>query len=136
MVITRFRFSPTLALKLNRMLLEMNRTVHRFLQTDVGAKICPTVVILASASSEPNHSESQHRQKTARRIRWTRLVASLLCLVTISGCSSGWFARDGKERKGPFSWMSTVVLPKGESFYSDRSRDIEKSLEMNHDRGM
>lgn len=58
-----------------------------------------------------------------------------LYVLALPGCTSGWFARDG-ERKGPFSWVSSVILPPGEAFYSDRSREIEASLNANHKKGM
>lgn len=69
-----------------------------------------------------------------RKILW---AAATTCTVLVSlfsiGCS-GWHKRDG-ERKGPFSWMSTVILPPGESFYSERSREIERSLNTNLEQG-
>lgn len=91
---------------------------------------------LSLTDNDENANDSTIQRRALFRGPLLPLVLLLLYLLTLPGCTSGWFTRDGERKKGPFSWVSRVILPPGESFYSERSREIEESLNTNHKKGM
>jgi hypothetical protein len=65
-----------------------------------------------------------------------RQFTARLCLflsVSLAGCATGQLS-EPNSAGGPFSSLSSVVLPRGESFYTDKSREIERSLKKRSER--
>lgn len=51
-----------------------------------------------------------------------------LCLSTGSGCSGQAWQQWRHHPMNPAVWLPTLVPPEGESFYNEKSREIERSL--------
>jgi hypothetical protein len=71
------------------------------------------------------------RRKLRRRAtRWRRygavMIAVLLSLST-AGCSTTW-QRYQASPANPANWVRALLPPDGQSFYNEKSHEIERSL--------
>jgi hypothetical protein len=66
-------------------------------------------------------------------MRASRLFPLLVLLLP--GCAT--VSEEPREVSpwNPVSWVQSMILPEGESFYDDRSREIERSLNYRIERG-